>query len=62
VDESDFDQAIINQSDGRSEKLTRDEYFRQPLRMRVDQLCKRQVRFFNRGQPVSSLKATRRGA
>jgi hypothetical protein len=62
VEEGDFDQAIINLSDGRSEKLTRDEYFRHSLRVRVDQLCKRQVRFFNQGEPVSSLKATRRGA
>jgi hypothetical protein len=61
VEDGTFDQAIVSHSDGRRETMTRDEYYRLPLKVRVDQLVKGQVRFFYQGQPVSPLKATRRG-
>jgi hypothetical protein len=60
VEEGEFDQAIVSPPGGRSETLTKEAYFRQSLRVRIDQLCKGQVRFFYRGEPVSSLKASRR--
>jgi hypothetical protein len=59
VKEADFDQAIVTHANGSSQTMSKDDYYRQPLKMRVDQLCKGQVRFFARGQPVSPLKVVR---
>jgi hypothetical protein len=61
VEEADFDQAIVSHADGRRETMSKADYYRQSLKARVDQLCKGQARFFYQGQPVSPLKATRRG-
>jgi len=59
VKDGDFDQAIVTNANGSSQTMSRDDYYRQPLKMRVDQLCKGQVRFFAQGQPVSPLKVVR---
>lgn len=59
VNEGDFDQAIVTHANGLSQTMSRDDYYRQPLKIRVDQLCKGQVRFFARGEPVSPLKVVR---
>jgi hypothetical protein len=61
VEEADFDEAIVSHADGRRQTMTKVEYYRQSLKVRVDQLCRGQARFFYLGQPVSPLKATRRG-
>ena len=59
MEQTDFDQAIVSQPNGAPQTMTRDEYYRQPLRVRVDQLIKGQVRFLAQGQPVSPLKIVR---
>jgi hypothetical protein len=57
VEQGDFDQAEITEPGGQRVTMTKDQYFRQALKVRVDQLCKGQVRFFRDGQAVSALKA-----
>ena len=57
MEQADFDQVVISESDSHRVTMSKDEYFRLSLRVRVDQLCKGHVRFFHRGQPVSTLKA-----
>ena len=40
--------------------MTKDQYFGQALKLRIDQLCKGQARFFQQGQVVSALKALKK--
>ena len=46
-------------TNGSSQTMSKEDYYRQPLKVRVDQLCKGQVRFFSQGQSVSPLKVVR---
>ena len=57
MEQADFDQVVITEPDGRRVTTTKDEYFRLPLKLRVDQLVKGRAKFFHQGQPVSALKA-----
>jgi hypothetical protein len=57
VEHVDFDQVVITGSDGHRVTMSKDDYFRQALRVRVDQLVKGRARFFQGDQAVSALKA-----
>lgn len=57
MEQADFDQVVITGADGHRVTMSRDEYFGQALRVRVDQLVKGQARFFQGNQVVSALKA-----
>lgn len=57
MEQADFDQVVVTGSDGQRVTMTKDQYFVQALKVRVDQLCKGQARFFREGQVVSALKA-----
>jgi late competence protein required for DNA uptake (superfamily II DNA/RNA helicase) len=57
LEKADFDLVIINEADNRQVRMTKEEYFRLALRVRVNHLCNGQVRFFHEGKPVSTLKA-----
>ena len=57
MEQADFDQVVITGTDGRRVTMSPDEYFRQALKVRVDQLVKGQARFFQGDQAVSALKA-----
>jgi hypothetical protein len=57
LEKADFDLVVINDAANRQVKMTKEEYFRLALSVRVSQLCNGQVRFFHQGKPVSTLKA-----
>jgi late competence protein required for DNA uptake (superfamily II DNA/RNA helicase) len=57
LEKADFDLVIISEAGNREVRMTKEEYVRLALRVRVNHLCNGQVRFFHRGQPVSTLKA-----
>jgi hypothetical protein len=57
LEKADFDLVIINEADNRQVRMTKEEYFRLALKVRVNHLCNGQVRFFHQGKPVSTLKA-----
>ncbi len=56
MEKADFDVAVITEADNRQVRMTKEEYFRLALRVRVNHLCNGQVRFFLQGNPVSTLK------
>jgi hypothetical protein len=56
LEKADFDLVIINEAN-REIRMTKEEYSRLALKVRVNHLCNGQVRFFYQGKPVSTLKA-----
>jgi hypothetical protein len=52
-----FDEAIIEQANGTSQRLSSEDFFKLPLVQRVKMLCDLKVRFFKAGRPVSAAEA-----
>jgi hypothetical protein len=54
-----FDEAIIEQANGTSQRLSPEEFFKLPLVQRVKMLCDLKVRFFKGGRPVPAAEAVK---
>jgi len=52
-----FDEAVIDQANGTSQRLTHEEFFKLPLVQRVRMLCDLKVKFFKAGRPVPAAEA-----
>lgn len=52
-----FDEAVIEQSGGRIQRLTHGEFFKLPLQERVKILCDVKVKFFKAGRQVPTAEA-----
>jgi hypothetical protein len=52
-----FDEAVIEQANGTSQRLSPEEFFKLPLVQRVKMLCDLKVRFFRGGQQVPAAQA-----
>jgi hypothetical protein len=52
-----FDEAVIDQANGTSQRLTHEEFFKLPLVQRVKMLCDLKVRFFKAGRQVAAAEA-----
>ena len=52
-----FDEALVEEPDGSSQRLTYEQFFKLPLVQRVKLLCDLKVRFFKAGRPVTAAEA-----
>ena len=52
-----FDEAVVAQPNGTTERLTYEAFFKLPLMQRVKLLSDRKVQFFKAGRPVSAADA-----
>ena len=52
-----FDEAVIEQANGTSQRLSSEEFFKLPLVQRVKMLCDLKVRFFKAGRQVPAADA-----
>ena len=52
-----FDEAVLEQPNGTTQRLTYAEFFKLPLVQRVRMLCELKVRFFKAGRQVAAADA-----
>jgi hypothetical protein len=52
-----FDEAVIDQGNGTSQRMSPEQFFKLPLVQRVKMLCDLKVRFFKAGRQVSAAEA-----
>jgi len=52
-----FDEAVVAQSDGTSQRLNRDQFYQVPLPERVKLLWALKVQFYKNGRPVPASTA-----
>ena len=52
-----FDEAVIDQGNGTSQRISPEEFFKLPLVQRVKMLCDLKVRFFKAGRQVPAAEA-----
>jgi len=54
-----FDEAVIDEANGKKTRLTYEDFFKLPLVQRVSMLCDLKVHFFKAGRRVSAAEAMR---